>query len=288
MTQERPEAQPGALVQISTDISARKDIDPVDFRTLIEMYAYKYTKGVAIEDAYSHITAEHVKRQIGDSCTIIAPIDARSGSIPLQMTFRLQSQGTFSNYFAYPRQEVESGTRNSRTRSRPEEEWLRDLENFFGPLEIGVGMENYFETQGYRSTLGSDLVFMSYSESDSGYGFSKTNMKAPLTYLGYKHSVFRPLFEKQEKATGIGLRATELARSYLPSFPGLPADAIKSVIATILQSRETQLSDRAIFYELARQFHPDLQPTQGNTLLIQLMKLLNEMYDSTKRKFSFD
>ena len=79
-------------------------------------------------------------------------------------------------------------------------------------------------------------------------------------------------------------RVSDIAREYLESFPDVPLGEIKSVISLVFKSREQHVTDRAIFYALARQFHPDLN-SEDKT---KIMKLINEMYDSEKRRFSLD
>lgn len=269
------------------DLSIWKDLEPTDARTLIEMYAYKYTKGVLI-GPFDYITAEQTK-SIGETCRISAPLNTDDRSFPLQMTFHLP-RGRF-RFYIYPDGIVHNETPDN---PQPEELWLKHLEEFFGPLGLGEGLRNFYESGIYRASVNEPFHSISSGGSDYGYGMGKTSSQ-PKFYPGYKHELYGKLFDNKgdgergtpNKDQARDAEAESLAAKQAKLFPDTSADLIKDVIAIILNARRQKLTDRTIFYALAREFHPDSRGS-SDSRTEQIIRLLNALYDKVDRKFSVD
>jgi hypothetical protein len=270
----QPDKTPREVIKIP-------ELDIKDSITLVEMYAYKYTKNILTESSSSYIKKSYVKDN-GDMCEIIVPINEDDPQIPLQMIFNAD-ENNCTKYYLYPNQTIYESKKIYRDRILPVDsanEWLERLNSFFGPLEFNI--------QGIHAQEQFLDTFSIYPSHDFNKTFSNIKLEG---YLGYKHEIYEKILGNTTKSkidskpipqnNSYESKETDRLMNLLKGInTPVSNDVLRSIASVIVEARSNKISDRVIFHILAKQYHPDRYNKED------IMKLINEIYDKKEGKFS--
>ena len=237
-------------------------IDRVETDSMIDRYLYMYTKGAEIRFKSEPISADHMN-EIGSTCRIT--IDTgKEPKFLYFVTFTIKNENALTTTKRYYRpidgeMEVEVGGDYIGTQEPTA--LLIDLENFFGILDSEDLLRSQYETAEYRNKVLFDRAGPFGSFGGSGI---KANLGAPNFYSGYGSELMDD--DSYNRTEGLNanystfnavLSEVESQVAFIISNYQFPI-IVEDVIRKVLFGRITGLTDKAIFRQLARAYHPDL------------------------------
>lgn len=280
----------GEIVVFENTPESLPKLEQVDADSLIDQYLYMYTKGVELPFGDQNILVDH-KNEAGNQCRIIIDRGQREPIYVVEFTGRGSQRG----YYRMKSGEMQVEANRKYLGLQEPETLLEELEGFFGVLDSEELLANQFATAAYRN----EVLFkkIGYFGSHGGGG-TTFNMEAPKFYGGYKARRMRtvpkteeaPMAEPQEpverKSTfeatqrDIEQRAADIVANR--QWPSTSFDFVKRV----LTGRLTGLTDKAIYRQLARLYHPD-QTTLDKKEAEEVFKFIGQQLNKDADGFTF-
>jgi len=265
-------------------------LEQVDADSLINQYLYMYTKGVELPFGDQNILVDH-KNGAGNQCRIIVDRGQREPVYVVEFSERGSKRG----YYRMKNGEMQVEASRQYLGLQEPETLLEELEGFFGTLDSEQLLASQFETAAYRN----EVLYKNIGYFGShGGGGTTFNMTAPKFYGGYKARRMRiapkseetPVSEPQEpferKSTfeatqrDIEQRATDIITTR--QWPEMSLDFVKRV----LTGRLAGLTDKAIYRQLARFYHPD-QTTLDKKEAEEAFKFIGQQLNKDTDGFTF-
>lgn len=262
-----PEDGPNTTAELMLSNSSPETQTKAEY-SLIDRYIHLYTKGVELPDGGGPIVAVHKKSE-EDSCKIIIGYGQHA---PL---FSVEFNRGSRKYSFHRREDGEiqyaTGSDRRLEDSVKPESLLEELEDFFGVLDSEELLRSYFTTMDYRrSVLGGSAAFGSIVDQGAGTK-ANTGDEDIEFYEGYEPEHFGvPLgadktasrttddevFKSQSEHEEMLRKVDEQARSIIDS-KGL-TESFLGAVKQVLTGRIIGLSERAIYRQLAKMYHPDI------------------------------
>jgi hypothetical protein len=288
-SQERLPALPEAPVSDMQEVML-PNLDRLDADSAIDQYLYLYTKGAELPFGDQNLLLDH-KNDTGGQCRIIISRGGRDPMYYVQFTDKAASTA----YYRLFNGEMQVESNRQYLGLQEPTELLTELENFFGVLDADTLTSSHYSSAAFRNE-----VFFKRSEPYGSYGGggTKSNLGAPEFYEGYKAGQFddesiaepitrpaatRPSREDTQRKVQEAQEKVNAEATAIIDSKQLPNEAFE-MVKTVVASRKVGLTDKAIYRQLVRKYHPD--QAQDKVQAEAMFKVLQQFLYSAEG-FSF-
>lgn len=267
-------------------------LEQVDADSLIDQYLYMYTKGVELPFGDQNILVDH-QNEAGSQCRIIVDRGQREPVYVIEFYERGSKRG----YYRMKNGEMQVEANRQYLGLQEPETLLEELEGFFGTLDSEQLLASQFETAAYRNEVLYKKIGYFGSHGGGGTTF---NMTAPKFYGGYKArrmgktttkeatpETEQPLAPEAERKSTFEATQKDIEHKannivVAKQWPSTALDFVKRV----LTGRLAGLTDKAIYRQLARFYHPD-QTTLDKQEAEEVFKFIGQQLNKDADGFTF-